>query len=117
VNRPKNAGEQRARKLVAERSGGMCEKCGCSPAHGWHHRKNRSQGGPWCPSNGLHLCGDGTRLCHGWVTHYPLKAHDEGGWVVWSFEDPAEVPVLHAIHGWVRLTDDGGFQPAEPIAA
>lgn len=112
-----DSGEREARRIVAERSGGVCEMCGAARATNWHHRKNASQGGLWCPSNGLHLCGSGSTGDHGWVTEHPTQAHDDGGWVVWSHEDPAAVPVLVAGRGWVLLGADGSVESSDPIAA
>lgn len=95
--------EARARHLVRVRSEGICERCYAAPAQHWHHRMNKSQGGRWRPANGGHLCPP----CHLFVTDNPVAAHDEG-WTVWSWEDPALVPV--DIHGrsWL-LTNAGGW--------
>lgn len=82
----------------------MCERCGAQ-AHSVHHRRKRSQGGRWTPSNCVHVCGDGVRGCHGWFEHNPNKARDEG-FHVRSFEDEREVPVL--IFGKLSLLDDEG---------
>lgn len=108
--KPKNPGEQKTRELVAERSGGLCERCG-RRGESVHHRVNRSQGGPWSGSNCVHLCGDGTRGCHGWVGANPLAAaHD--GFHVLPKTDPAAVP-LRSIHGLVLLADDGSVEAVE----
>lgn len=58
-----------ARRIVYARSGGLCEPripdAGCRHTGAqWHHRKRRSQGGRWTPSNGLHIC----LPCHDYVT-------------------------------------------------
>lgn len=98
----------RARRDVSRRSGGVCEVCDRAPATDWHHRKNRSQGGQWSASNGLHLC----RACHRMVTEQPEAAR-RWGWAVPSWCDPAEAPVRLLRHGWVRLTDDGRYIPVE----
>lgn len=73
--------------------------------------QNRSQGGTWAPSNGLHLCGSGTTGCHGWITDHPLLAVQHG-LAVRSWQTPADVPVRLAAHGLVLLDDKGGFAPA-----
>lgn len=99
--------EKTARALVYARSGGTCERCGAAPAAEWDHRKNRSQGGLWLPSNGLHLC----RNCHAWKTSNPLRA-TRHGWAVKSWQNPVEVPVRLAAHGLVLLDDLGGFTVA-----
>lgn len=104
--------EQRARTLVYTRSRQVCECCGFAWGTEWHHRKNRSQGGRWTTSNGLHLCS----ACHQWITTNPKQAADEGGWVVWSWQDPLTVPVKVPIWGWVLLDDCGGMTPALDLA-
>lgn len=107
--------EKEARRLVYDRSGRVCEVCGRARATNWHHRKNASQGGLWCPSNGLHLCGSGTTGCHGKITVNPRIAR-ERGWSVPSWGDPGETPVWVAGRGWVLLKDDGGFGEQEDAA-
>ena len=102
--------ETRARDLVAVRSGGRCEGCGAAPATDWAHRVGRAQGGPWCPSNGLHLCGpDG---CHRWSHANPAAARSVG-WMVRRGENPATVPALLHGRGWVQLTPSGLITPIE----
>jgi hypothetical protein len=100
------AAELGARSIMAARSGGVCEGCRRAAATDWSHRKPRSQGGPWCPSNGLHLCRD----CHAWIHHNPIEAYSVG-WGLRSTTDPATTPALLAVHGWVLLTTDGNFTP------
>jgi 5-methylcytosine-specific restriction protein A len=96
--------EASTRVAVCSRSGGYCE-LGCGArASNMHHRRNRSQGGGWSPTNVAHLCGSGTTGCHGWVTHNPVEAHDLG-LTLWTGEEPADVPILTAL-GPVWLTDD-----------
>lgn len=102
--------EKKARQIVRERSGGVCERCFAVPAAEWHHRKNRSQLGRWTPANGLHLCSP----CHRWITEHPRAAYG-CGWAVKSVYDPAEVPVLIGeAFGprWVFLDDDGETRTA-----
>lgn len=110
VKRAKNAGEGRTRQLVAARSGGWCEACGIMRAASVHHRRKRSQGGPWSPSNCVHVCGDGTRGCHGWVEANPNDAA-EVGLHIRAGEVPAEVPLISGYHGAVLLDDEGGITP------
>lgn len=98
--------ESRARIIVRARSGGICEAqvvCRGARAGEWHHRINRSQGGPWCPSNGLDACSP----CHTWITHHseaaePLGLHLKPG------VDPATVPVWSALYGRHVLLDPDG---------
>jgi hypothetical protein len=96
--------EKKARELLAERSGGVCEMCARARATDMHHRKNRSQGGTWTPTNLLHLCHEH----HMHVTVNPAVAYEQG-WSVRSFADPARTPVWLARRGWSFLTDDGGI--------
>lgn len=93
--------EKRGRQLVYGRSGGVCEKCGCARATEWHHRKNRSQSGEWCPTNGMHVCS----LCHLWITNHPKLSRDHG-WALRSTDDPVTSFVF--IRGrFSYLTTDG----------
>jgi len=96
--------ETDGRRLVVERSGGMCELVCRSAAREWHHRKNRSQGGDWSASNGLHLCSEH----HRYITENPDEACDKG-WSVRSYADPRNTPVQESRYGWVLLSDDGGI--------
>lgn len=97
--------ETTARQLVAFRSTGICEVCGTSWATDWHHRRNRSAGGPWAASNGLHLC----RPCHATITTHPAEAV-AAGWTVPSWGDWATTPV-RLWSGTVVLDDVGGSTP------
>jgi hypothetical protein len=120
---PSRAGERRAKQLVSARSGGLCETripglC-TTWATDWHHRLNRSQGGRWCASQGLHVC----RPCHRVLTTPPpgrLAEFVRNGWHIpaWPKRNPATVPVLtiHGLHP-VLLDDHGGFEPANPITS
>lgn len=106
--------EKKCRAIVKARSGGMCERCGLRAAETMHHRRFRSQGGPWTPSNILHLDGDGTRGCHGVLTNTngQRAEFEAAGWIVPSYADWREVPVLR-FGEFVILLDDGGFEPVE----
>jgi hypothetical protein len=99
--------ESPARKAVYGRSNGDCEIRipGVCTGRGteWHHRRFRSQGGPWAPSNGLHLCGS----CHQEVTDVRPE-HDVNGWWVKSHEDWTSKPVLRRGE-WVLLDDNGNY--------
>lgn len=75
----------------------------------WQHRKNRSQGGAWCPSNGLDLC----TPCHRYVTEHPADAQ-EHGWSVPRPDDPATVAVLIHQSRWVYLTPSGEYCDTPP---
>lgn len=105
--RPTVTAEERyTRSAIAARSSGTCEGCGRARAVDAAHRKARSQGGPWCPTNLLHLC----REDHRWQHDNPEAAR-EYGWTVPSHGDPASTLVWLARHGWVYLDADGGVTP------
>lgn len=111
----RDPGEAKARKLVRERSDGVCEVCGTMWATNMHHRKNRSQGGLWEASNLLHLCGSGTTGCHGWITEHVTEAVAKGQ-CVRSHQDPTGTAVWTR-HGWVLLDNQGGIHSAESLVA
>ncbi|MDN5916633.1 MAG: HNH endonuclease [Pseudonocardia sp.] len=96
--------EQKARRIVRDRSGGLCEVCSSAVGREWHHRKNRSQGGLWSPENGLHVCSPH----HRWITEHPASSWIKG-WSVRGSGDPAIAPVFMARYGYVLLTSDGGL--------
>lgn len=104
----KFTGERRARRIVTGRSGGFCEVCDRLQATEWHHRKNRSQGGAWCPSNGLHVCSP----CHRHITTHPFAAREQG-WAVGHTENPERIPVWLGRHGRVLLSKAGDVTPVE----
>lgn len=97
--------------LMFETDWPMCEVCGLRGKDSWHHRKNRSKGGLWEPDNGLAVCGDGTRGCHGALTNTNGRRneYEVNGWIVPSWKNPADVAVLHAALGWVFLLPGGGW--------
>lgn len=106
--------EKRARELVYNRSDHVCEVCGAVRATNWHHRMARSQRGTWTPSNGLHVCGSGTTGCHGKLTNTNGRRaeYEARGWIVRSWQVPADIPVMHSRYGLVYLDDTGGFRYA-----
>lgn len=108
--------ERKARAILYERSGHVCEMCGRARATNAHHRRNRSQGGRWSPENLLHVCGTGATKCHGLITCNPAIAK-ERGWSVSAYADPAETPVWLANRGWHLLKADGSIEPTERNAA
>lgn len=118
MKRPPVSPEERlARKLVRARSGDVCEGCGQARATNWSHRIAKGQGGPWCPSNGLHLCGSGTTGCHGFIEDEPTVARDQRGWRLKPTDDPLTSPALHWLHGWVLLDPDGSLTSVEGQAS
>lgn len=107
--------------LIIERDRGRCARCG-QPVRlddrgaSWsiHHRAPRGAGGSrvdWVngAANGVILCGSGTTGCHGWVEAHRAEARDTG-WLVSRIgrDRSTDIPVSHAVHGFVRLLDDGG---------
>lgn len=98
--------EREARRIVAERCGGRCERCGV-PQYTCHHRRKKSQGGPWSPSNLLAVCGHGTAGCHGEIEANPMWAHARGLWL--RAGELPEVTPVELFGRWVLLTDDGEY--------
>jgi hypothetical protein len=104
-------GEGIAKETVSGRSGGWCEirLPGCfGRALDWHHRQNRTQGGLWQASNGIHGC----RFCHEQITNTRgnRALYEFYGWIVPSRVVPAGVKTLiHCRYGhtWVFLDDQG----------
>ena len=109
--RAKEPGRSRTLKIVGQRSGGLCERCG-GTGHSTHHLKNRSQGGRWSPCNCVRLCGSGFSGCHGWVTTHPVEAGEEG-FHLESWEIPGRRPIESRLHGYVLLADDGSVKQLE----
>lgn len=101
------------RRLVEQRSGGVCESCGDWPASNIHHRKYLRRGGTHDVHNLLALCGMGnTSGCHG-------RAHSgaEGeGLSIWSHQRSELIPVLYR-GAWVLPDDEGGFRPVSEDTA
>jgi len=84
---------RRSRPIVKARSHGTCEVripgvC-LGRAESMHHRQ-REGVGPSLPYNLLHLCGDGTRGCHGYIEHHRTEAIEKG-WIVNTWDDPIAV--------------------------
>ena len=107
----RNAGESATRKIVKERSNGLCERCGrggyADLGLEMHHRKNRSQMGKWNPANIVSLCPP----CHRWAT---VNVNDSCmfGFGVKSYQLESEVPVFRWGR-WVLLDDDGNIKEVE----
>lgn len=114
--------EARGRQIVYARSCGTCEVsipgvC-LGRATNWHHRINRSQGGTWSASNGLHVCGSGTTGCHGVLTNTNGQRlrYERWGFICRSGAITTEVPVLFRCRRWVLLDDAGGVTDVEVAA-
>lgn len=107
-------------RLVRERDDWRCARCAGWGPLSTQHRVARGMGGTrWAgvnrPGNLLTLCGDGTRLCHGWVESHPTWAQAHG----WSVRRagllapiPEQVPVW-TWRGWVLLLDGGELEAIE----
>lgn len=102
AKQPKNI-PAKNRRIVEQRSGGVCESCGDNPASDVHHRQYRSRGGSHDVHNLIHLCGWGNHTgCHG-------RAHSDGereGLSIRRGFRSILQPVLYR-GVWVRLEDDG----------
>jgi 5-methylcytosine-specific restriction protein A len=117
---------QPTRDLVYERDGYCCVWCGRQLLTGprsLQHRQARGMGGTTDPaannpSNLILLCGSATTPggCHLWAEQRGDDARIAGLWVP-SWQNPADVPVLHAAYGPCLLADDGSVIPLEKDAA
>lgn len=103
--------EAKARDIVAQRSGGRCEvvipNVCLGVAASVHHR--RKEGRAWNPGNLLHVCGDGTIGCHGWIEAHPAKAMEQGLWLR-TGESPADTSAhmrWEDQRSWWFLDDEG----------
>lgn len=111
----RSAGEPFGYRVCEIRLLGVCT----GQATDWHHRKNRSQGGLWTPSNGLDLC----HACHMTITN-TRAIYFELGWLVSREDDPASKRAyIHSTQyfsgQWVPLLlkEDGDVELAgEPVA-
>jgi hypothetical protein len=101
----------RIREQMWKRCGGYCERCGIPLTDNWamHHRKLRSRGGKNDLSNLVavhHECHNlGTNSIH----LNPAQA-TEDGFMVASWEHPADIPILYAGRDRVLLSDDGSVR-------
>lgn len=104
--------EKRAVALYADTYnwiGGMvpCECCGewCYPE--MHHRRYRSRGGDWRPSNIMalcHACHHGVTTCHtGWARELGLSVSQ------WCHSEDVPVQPWYAHGRRVLLDNDGGW--------
>jgi len=101
-------------KLVRERDGWACVRCGNPATLTTQHRVARGMGGTraaWInqPANLLTLCGSGTTGCHGWVESHPKDA-TALGYACSRYVDPVDHPV-RTWQGRVWLTNDGQAIP------
>jgi hypothetical protein len=109
--------------LVLDRDHTRCAACGelvsGGRGEGWsvHHRLRRGAGStrrPWVnlPANLLLTCGHGTVGCHSQIESQRIWAEAAGFIVRDGITLPSAVPVQHAVHGLVRLLDDGTWEAA-----
>ena len=114
------------RRLVLERDGYACVRCGRSVLgirYSLGHRKRASQGGRAVPSDLLTFCGWGGEMCHGDVDLYRDPADEAKGYRLRSWQDPAAEPVMLFSPGGSGTTvwlDDLGnylFEPPEGLVA
>lgn len=107
--------ETKCRIIVRTRSGGSCELCG-QEAVQQHHRRNRSQGGLWQPSNILHLCVG----CHELIGRNIDAVKVLGHTIQGTQRPPLAVPVVLYTNTTERdnlqvwLTDDGDYSMSPP---
>lgn len=104
--------QARGREVVTNRAGGRCEGCGHTQNLEHAHRKARSQGGGWEPSNALRLC----RICHAYSHSHPEWSR-RVGWMVPRDGDPATTPTRVLMWGLmpviVHLDDEGQYHPID----
>jgi hypothetical protein len=98
-----------ARAAILEAGHGRCVGCG-RPDVTTQHRRARGMGGTsdvtiGHPANGVPLCGDGVRGCHGWTEHHPTDAALLG-WRLVAGELALEAPWWDRVYGWRRWVED-----------
>lgn len=104
----------KVRKDVDARDGGICRRCGAAGGQiSRHHRKPRGMGGANRAdagrlSNIVTVCGSGTTGCHGWIESNRNEARLDG-WLVPTWQDPADVPVVNLGREALWLRDDGAI--------
>jgi hypothetical protein len=98
-----------ARAAIIELGHGRCIGCG-RPDVTCQHRRARGMGGTsdvtiGHPANGVPLCGDGVRGCHGWTESRP---HDATllGWRLLPGESALEAPFFDRVYGWRRWHEE-----------
>lgn len=103
----------RARAAIYEVGGGRCIGCGRTDLTA-QHRRARGMGGTsdvqiGHPANGVPLCGDGVRGCHGWAE----KNRDDArllGWLLEPQQAAVGTPFWSRLWGWRAWhVDEDGF--------
>lgn len=108
-------------RLVDERAGECCERCGKHAEGGSrHHRRSKRvrDEHTHSPSNLVLLCGSGSSDdCHLWVHTHRVEAELAGFWLSQFVTNPAEHPVTVATGpdrtAVVFLDDAGNYIPME----
>lgn len=91
-----------------------CVKCG-KPLRdpvAVHHRKLRKHGGKDELTNLIALCSPCHNIAPGSVHQNPRISY-ENGWLVHSWDDPAEIPVTLPNGSRALLTNDGDYRIVE----
>jgi len=99
---------QALKRICKARAGNRCERCGSFGKLHVHHRKLLSQGGPDHISNLASLC----VFCHAWC-HAHVSEAVRAGFIVPSWNDPAERPMHVVGRGSCLLTSDADYAPVE----
>jgi 5-methylcytosine-specific restriction protein A len=104
----------KARAAIYEIGQGRCIGCGRSDLTA-QHRRPRGMGGTsevsiGHPANGVPLCGDGVRGCHGWAEKNRTDALLLG-WLLGPHEPAVGTPFWSRIWGWRawHVDDEDGF--------
>lgn len=100
-----------ARAAIIELGHGRCLGCGRTDVT-TQHRRARGMGGTsdvtiGHPANGVPLCGDGVRGCHGWAERHPTDARLLG-WALAPGEHALEAPFWDRLYGWRRWAEEDG---------
>lgn len=103
-------------KIVKERDGGKCLRCG-RPSTNTQHRIGRGMGGSRRPEVNspaalASICGSGATGCHGYITQHPTEAYATG-WAIRrsSTTPPSQIPLVDiAGRSWF-LTEEGDIKP------
>jgi len=118
----RDTGPSRAvRAAVWSREDGACAACGTGLAgrlYSVQHRVARGIGGTSDPAantlpNLILLCGDAVTGCHGLAETRDPVMRERGFWI-YSWENPALVPVVLASGAMVWLGDDGAYLTEPP---
>lgn len=99
-----------AEQAAKDRDGANCLRCGMDlwgQQASKHHRKKRRFPDADRVENIVILCGTGTTGCHGWCHSHDREARATG-WVVSSWDKPAERPLITLDQRMIMLTEDGG---------